>query len=70
MSTAKSILGIVPGLQATALVGENLKLFKPAKKTKLKGKKMPKNDFMKTGVKNIVGIGLIGASSSMINTLD
>lgn len=27
--TAKSIAGIVPGLQATALVGENVKYMKP-----------------------------------------
>lgn len=67
MSTAKSILGIVPGLQATALVGENLKMF-DVKKTK--SKKMPKNDFVKTGVKNLIGIGMIGATSKMINDLD
>lgn len=69
MSTTKSILGIVPGLQATALVGENLKLFN-VKKTKLKSKKMPKNEFVKTGVKNLIGIGMIGATSKMINDLD
>jgi len=68
MDTKRSILGIVPGLQATALVGENLKLFNA--KTKLKSKKMPKDEFIKTGVKNFIGIGMIGATSKMINDLD
>lgn len=62
MSTAKSILGIVPGLQATALVGENLKL--------VKNKKAKPTKFLKTGVKNLVGIGMITPTAQMINLLD
>ena len=68
MSTAKSIAGIVPGLQATALVGANLKTMnyylKPRKKKKGMGK------MVKMGVGNLVAIPLIGATAGMINTLD
>jgi hypothetical protein len=60
MSTAKTILGIVPGLQATALVGNNLRLFK----------KPTSKKFMRTGVKNLLGVRLIGATSQQINLLD
>lgn len=62
MSVEKSILGIVPGLQATALVGENLKLFSPKKRVSSKR-------IVKTGVKNILGIGLITPTASMINAM-
>jgi len=70
MSTAKTIAGIVPGLQATALVGHNLKTMdyylNPRKGKKKKGiRKM-----VKTGVGNLIAIPLIGASASMVNTLD
>jgi len=59
MTTTTSILGIVPGLQATALVGANLKLMK---------KPTPKK-FVKTAVTNFIGIGMIGATAGMINKL-
>lgn len=65
MSTAKSIMGIIPGLQATALVGENLKLVKNTKNYKKGSTK-----FLKTGVKNLVGIGMITPTAQMINALD
>ena len=58
----KNILGIVPGLQATALVGSNLKMFDMKKKPSSK-------KFVKMGVTNLVGIGLIGATASEINKL-
>lgn len=57
----KNILGIVPGLQATALVGNNLKMFDMKKPC-------PKK-FVKIGATNLVGIGMIGATSKMINDL-
>ena len=57
--TAKKILGLVPGLQATALIGKNLKLLK---------KPTPKK-MLKTGIVNLVGIGLIGATAKEINKL-
>jgi len=59
MTTTTSILGIVPGLQATALVGHNLNLLK----------KPTAKKFVKTGVTNFLGIGLIGATATMINKL-
>lgn len=65
MSTAKTILGIVPGLQATALVGHNLKLI-PNFKKPLKSK--PKK-FIKTSVGTILGVGLIKPTASMINQI-
>ena len=64
----KAILGVVPGLQATALVGYNLKNLnfdmKPGKKGKISPKKI-----VKTGVGTMLGIGLIKPTASMINSL-
>ena len=59
MTTTTSILGIVPGLMATSLVGNNLKLMK-----KPTSKKM-----IKVGVTNFIGIGMVGATAGMINKL-
>jgi len=69
MTMEKDILGIVPGLQATALVGENLKLVNFNFNKKGKGHKNMSKNLIKTGVTNMVGIGMIGATSSMINKL-
>jgi len=55
------ILGIIPGLQATALVSHNIPKF-DMKKTS------PKM-LVKTGVTTLVGIGLIKPTAQMINTL-
>lgn len=67
-STAKTILGIVPGLQATALVMHNIPKsvdFKPKeRKSKDQTKKM-----VKRGVHTIVGIGLMGPTASMITKM-
>ena len=67
MTTEGSIMGIVPGLQATALVGENLKLLNIGKKGK--APKITPKKIIKVGVTNIVGVGLIKATAGMINTL-
>ena len=66
MTLTTSVLGIVPGLQATALVGANLGALKNfgTAKPKTSTKKM-----IKLGVTNIVGVGLIGATAGMINKL-
>ena len=67
MSTAKTILGIVPGLQATALVAANIPDsadFRPKK-----GKKNGTKKMVGLGVKNLVGIGLIGATAGMVNKM-
>jgi len=68
MSTAKSIAGIVPGLQATALLGYNIGEMdfdlKPGRKKKNHVKKM-----VRMGVTNIAAIPLIGATASAVNTI-
>ena len=66
MTMTSSVLGIVPGLQATALVGHNLGAIKNfgTKKSKFGMKKM-----VGLGVTNIVGVGLIGATAGEINKL-
>jgi len=65
MTLAKSVLGIVPGLQATALVGENLK----ALNFKKNGKDFGLKKMTNLGIKNMVGVALIKPTASMINTL-
>jgi len=69
MSTAKAIVGIVPGLQATALVGANLKSLNYYL-TPRKGKKKNTKKIVRTGLGNLMAIPLIGASASMINKLN
>ena len=68
MTIAANIAGIIPGLQATALVAENVKHIKmdlkPSKKMGIKPNKM-----VKLGVTNLLGIGLIKPTAEMINTL-
>ncbi len=54
----KQIMNLVPTLQATALVGENVKV---AKK-----KKVSTEDLVGLGAKNIVGIEFIKLESSLI----
>ena len=66
MSTAKTVLGIVPGLQATALVMHNVKFVKES----MKSKKMHPKKMVKLGVTNLLGIGLIKPTAQMINALD
>ena len=68
MSTAKTILGIVPGLQATALVAHNVKFVKDSMKPSKKPMKPTK--IIKVGVTNLLGIGLIKPTASMISALD
>jgi len=67
MTIEGSIMGIVPGLQATALVGENLKLLNIGKKGK--SPKITPKKIIKVGVTNIVGAGLIGVTAGMISKL-
>jgi len=66
--TAKAILGVIPGLQATALVTENLKLVN--NKSFLKGKsKISPKKITKVGVTNLIGISLLKPTAKMINSL-
>jgi len=64
MSTAKTILGIVPGLQATSILAINI-----PKKDMFKQKKPIKN-IVKRGVGTMIGISLLKPTASMINALD
>lgn len=68
MTLEGNIMKIVPGLQATALLGQNVKLANFAFSPKASPKKTSKM-FVKTSVTNILGTGLIGPTASMINTL-
>ena len=67
MTTATAILGVVPGLQATALLGHNIKFVKQSMNPK---KRMSPKKIVKVGVTNLVGISLMKPTASMINALD
>jgi len=69
MSTAKTILGIVPGLQATSLVAYNMPNFKMKLKKKM-GMKKPVRNIIKRGVGTMIGIGMIKPTAEMINAMD
>jgi len=71
MTLAKSVLGIVPGLQATALVAHNVKMLpdfkmKPSKKMEIK---KPIKRIVKTGIGTLIGISFIKPTASLINQL-
>ncbi len=68
MSTAKSIMGVVPGVMSLSLVAESMKMIPT--KNGLKGKKEMKPMKMVKGfTKIMIGIPLIGATAGMINKL-
>ena len=69
MSTAKTIAGIVPGLQATALVGANLKELDFDLKPKRRKNKDQIKKIVRMGTTNLIGIPLIGASASAVNLI-
>ena len=71
-STAKSIVGIVPGVMSLGLVGEAMKnvpkLDKIGKPKKGKLKKQ-NAQFLKSSVKILVGVPLVGAVAGQVNVL-
>ena len=69
--TVKTILGIVPGLQAASLVAMNMRLINkfPMKPAKNIGMKKPIKNIVKLGVGTLVGISLIKPTSEIINQL-
>ena len=70
MTTASAVLGIVPGLQATALLGHNIKFMKDSiKLTKKKTVSIKPTKAIKVGVATLVGISLIKPTAQMINVL-
>ncbi|MGA2130653.1 MAG: hypothetical protein ABSG05_03530 [Candidatus Pacearchaeota archaeon] len=59
------ILDTIPALQSTALVAKNVKEVK----TEIKPSKKPqKSNFVKSAVRNIVGVNLIGATANAIKS--
>jgi len=67
-STAKAIVGVVPGIMSIGLLGRTLK-FLPSKK-ELEGKvKMKPMKIVPLFAEIAVGVPLIGATSGMINKL-
>lgn len=86
MTLVSSVLGIVPGLQATALVGYNLKnipdfRMKPnrrmgrssmglAGRGNIKHSQKPLKRIVKTGIVTLVGISLIKPTATMINQIN
>lgn len=67
--TAKNILGIVPGLQATALVAYNIPKFPKMKPAKKMAMKKPAKTIIKKGVVTLMGVALIKPTAQMINKL-
>ena len=65
MTTAATIAGIVPGLMATSLVAQNIPKNFDMKHSKDMGMKR----MVKLGMGNILGVGMIGATSSIVNKL-
>lgn len=70
MSTAKSIAGMVPGLQAVSLVGYNIgELDFDVKPRKGRKKRNHVKKIVRMGVTNLVAIPLIGTTSGMVNQI-
>lgn len=61
MTATKSIIGLVPIMQATALAGENFRL--------VKKKKIKTKDIVGLGMKNIVGVEFIKLQSQLTSGL-
>lgn len=57
----KKILETIPLIQSSSLLGENMKLYKKKNKTS--------KDFIESGIKNIVGVKLIGETSNIIGSI-
>ena len=61
MTVTKDIMNLVPTLQATSLVGENLKAVKKKNKTT--------KDMLDMGMGNVVGTSMIKINADLIGTL-
>ena len=69
-STAKTVMGIVPGVMSLGLVSESLKMLPSEKDLKGKKKKSPSPKKIVKGFTTIaIGVPLIGATSGMVNAL-
>ena len=58
MTAAKTIAGLIPTMMSVGLVSENLKAVNSKKQLKT-------DDMVKLGVKNIVGVSLIGTTAAL-----
>ena len=58
MTAAGSIAGLAPTMMGIALVGDNMKTINSKKKMKT-------TDMVNMGVKNIVGVSLIGPTAAL-----
>lgn len=67
----KSILGIVPGLQATAIVGNQLKSMKGSFEIGKRGYNIKKSNrnMIRGTIGTMTGIALMKPTSTMINSL-
>ena len=64
--TTKTILGVIPGLQATAMVGHTIKHTMPYLKPS--GRRIPSSKLMVRGmVGTMTGVALIKPTAQMIN---
>ncbi len=69
-STAKTVMGIVPGVMSLGLLGESMKMLPSKKEWEGKKKKSPSPKKMIKGFTTImIGIPLIGATAGMVNKL-
>ena len=62
MTATGSVAGLIPTMMGVALVSDNLKTVSSKKPMKTK-------DIVKMGVKNIVGVSLIGATAGLTGGL-
>ncbi len=69
MSTASSIVGIVPGLQATALVGYNLGEMEFGLNQRKRRKKNHIKRITRMGITNLMAIPLIKVTAQQVNLI-
>lgn len=68
-STAKTVLGIVPGMMALGIVGKTIPNVNSFGMKPKKGKKKKPSILPKGFMPAIVGIPLIGATATQVNAL-
>ncbi len=69
-STAKAVMGIVPGVMSLGLLGESMKMLPGKGEWEGKKKKSPSPKKIVKGFTTImIGVPLISATSGMVNAL-
>jgi hypothetical protein len=69
MSLEGNILKPLPGLQATALLGRNIRLAQKSLEPRKRGSKHSMNRMVRQSVENLAGISLIKPTANFINQL-